>query len=192
MARYQGTARLMSNSFGSSLWMLPHSKYCKTDSMYWKYISGRSKKDHQVYYCERDEFTTNYSGWPTNVVNIEVPSSSGVVSVPLSMIWFAHFTSLFAILVGEIAYFSFVSADGNLSSTECKLPTLLSFSAHEVSNGKFFRAIKDYDPDSERALYQLKKLVVRILKSQCQLVGFCKFYNAITYKITRLMTCNPI
>ncbi|WOG81734.1 hypothetical protein DCAR_0100885 [Daucus carota subsp. sativus] len=129
----EGTARLMSSSFGSSLWMLPHSKYCKTDNMYWKYISGRSKKDHQVYYCDKEEFRTKYSGWPTNVVNIEIPSGSGS------------------------AYMSFGSADGNLSSNECRLPTLLSFSARDVSNGNFFKAIKDYDPDSERALYQLNK-----------------------------------
>lgn len=68
-------------------------------------------------------------------------------------------------MVGEIAYFRFVSADGNLSSKECKASNLLSFSAHEVSNGKFFRAIKDYDPDIGRALYQLNKLVVSILKT---------------------------
>lgn len=44
-----------------------------------------------------------------------------------------------------------------MSSKECKLSNLLSFSAHDVSNGKFFRAIKDYDPDIGRALYQLNK-----------------------------------
>lgn len=118
--------------------------------MYWKYISGRSKKDHQVYYCDKEEFRTKYSGWPTNVVNIEIPSGSGVVSGPLCMASFCKCLP---------AYMSFGSADGNLSSNECRLPTLLSFSARDVSNGNFFKAIKDYDPDSERALYQLNKLV---------------------------------
>lgn len=82
LARYQGTARLMSNSFASTLWMLPFSKYCRTDNMYWKHLSGRSRKGHQVYYCDEDEFKSDYSGWPTNVVNIEIPSGRGIVSNP--------------------------------------------------------------------------------------------------------------
>lgn len=46
---------------------------------------------------------------------------------------------------------------------ECRFPTLLSFSAREVSDGTFFKAIEDYDPDSKRALYQLHKWVFCIL-----------------------------
>lgn len=45
----------------------------------------------------------------------------------------------------------------NYSSMECGLPTQLSFSAREISDGTFFKAIEDYDPDSKRLLYQLQK-----------------------------------
>nr|CAD1830892.1 unnamed protein product [Ananas comosus var. bracteatus] len=40
---------------------------------------------------------------------------------------------------------------------ECGKPTLLSFSAREVSDGTFFKAIEEYDPDSKRLTYQLEK-----------------------------------
>lgn len=50
-------------------------------------------------------------------------------------------------------------AQANFSSMECGLPTQLSFSAREISDGTFFRAIEDYDPDSKRLLYQLQKCV---------------------------------
>ena len=51
-------------------------------------------------------------------------------------------------------------AEANLSSMECALPTQLSFSAREISDGTFFKAIEDYDPDSKRLLYQLEKWVL--------------------------------
>jgi len=47
-----------------------------------------------------------------------------------------------------------------MSSMECGLPTQLSFSAREISDGTFFKAIEDYDPDSKRLLYLLQKLVL--------------------------------
>uniref|UniRef100_A0A164Z3F9 Phospholipid--sterol O-acyltransferase n=1 Tax=Daucus carota subsp. sativus TaxID=79200 RepID=A0A164Z3F9_DAUCS len=128
----EGTARLMSNSFASTLWMLPFSKYCRSDNMYSKHLAGNSKKGHKVYHCDTDKLKFNFSGWPTNVVNIEVPFR------------------------GDDAYSSFLNAArGNLSSMECGLSNLLSFSAHEVADGTFFKAIEDYDPDSKRVLYQL-------------------------------------
>lgn len=64
----------MFNSFASSLWMLPFSKYCQAESKYWKHLSGGIKKNPHTYQCEEPEFHSNYSGWPTNVVNIEIPS----------------------------------------------------------------------------------------------------------------------
>lgn len=45
----------------------------------------------------------------------------------------------------------------NLSNMECGVPTQLSFSAREIADGTFFKAIEDYDPDSKRLLYQLDK-----------------------------------
>ncbi|XP_022758482.1 phospholipid--sterol O-acyltransferase-like isoform X2 [Durio zibethinus] len=125
----------MSNSFGSSLWMMPFSKYCRADGMYLKHFSGGIRKRHHTYQCEQEEFQSNYSGWPTNIINIEIPSIRGFDSYPL---------------VSDCA-------QTNLSGMECGLPTQLSFSAREISDGTFFKAIEDYDSDSKRILHQLKK-----------------------------------
>lgn len=47
----------------------------------------------------------------------------------------------------------------NLSCAECGLSTQLSFSAREIADGTFFKAIEHYDPDSKWLLHQLKKWV---------------------------------
>lgn len=73
----QGTARLMVNSFASTVWMMPFSKYCKADNIYWKHFSGGRRRAHQTYECDENEFQVSYSGWATNIVNIEVPSARG-------------------------------------------------------------------------------------------------------------------
>ncbi|MCD7463116.1 hypothetical protein HAX54_049989 [Datura stramonium] len=131
----EGTARLMFNTFGSSIWMLPFSKYCTTDNVYRRHFSGGNRKNHHAYNCDEHELQSKYSGWPTNIINIEVPS-----------------------IRGNEAYPSFVeTSQTNSSGMECGFPTQLSFSAREVSDGTFFKAIKDYDPDSERLLHLLKK-----------------------------------
>ncbi|XP_058198145.1 phospholipid--sterol O-acyltransferase isoform X2 [Rhododendron vialii] len=131
----EGTARLLYNSFGSSMWMMPFSKYCRTDNIYWKHFNSGSRKNHHTYQCDAHEYQLNFSGWPTNVVNIEIPSIQGVDTYP----------SIFEV------------AQANMSIMECGLPTQLSFSAREVSDGTFFKAIEDYDPESKRLLYQLYK-----------------------------------
>lgn len=51
-------------------------------------------------------------------------------------------------------------AQNNLSSIECGLPTQLSFSAREISDGTFFKSIEDYDPESKRLLHLLEKWVL--------------------------------
>ncbi|EYU17938.1 hypothetical protein MIMGU_mgv1a002679mg [Erythranthe guttata] len=131
----EGTARLMFNSFGSSIWMMPFSKHCRTENAYSKHLSGGSKKAHFAYVCDEHEFQSNFSGWPTNIVNIEIPT-----------------------IRGNEAYPSFLEvAQANKTDTECGYPTQLSFSAREVSDGTFFKAIADYDPDSKRLMYQLDK-----------------------------------
>eukprot|EP00256_Glycine_max_P049552 XP_006604503.1 phospholipid--sterol O-acyltransferase isoform X2 [Glycine max] len=122
----EGTARMMFNSFGSSLWMMPFSKYCRTDNKYWKHFSGGRQVGPPTYHCDEQEFKTNLSGWPTKIINIEIPSTREI-------------------------------PEANLSSMECGLPTQLSFSAREISDGTFFKAIEDYDPDSKRLLYLLEK-----------------------------------
>lgn len=84
----QGTARLMVNSFASTVWMMPFSKYCKADNLYWKHFSGDSRRAHQTYECDEKEFRVNFSGWPTNIVNIEVPSSHGSnLTLNISFVW---------------------------------------------------------------------------------------------------------
>ncbi|XP_019456706.1 PREDICTED: phospholipid--sterol O-acyltransferase isoform X2 [Lupinus angustifolius] len=122
----EGTARLMFNSFGSSLWMMPFSKYCRADDKYWKHFSAEKHASHHKYRCDERELQSNFSGWPTNVINIEIPTTREVTPA-------------------------------NLSSMECGMPTQLSFTAREISDGSFFKAIEDYDPDSKRLLYQLEK-----------------------------------
>ncbi|KAK5810923.1 hypothetical protein PVK06_026240 [Gossypium arboreum] len=131
----EGTARLMFNSFGSSLWMMPFSKYCRADAMYLKHFSGGIRKGPNTYQCEQKEFQSNYSGFSTNIINIEIPSTRGIDAYP------------------SVSEFS----QTNYSSMECGLPTQLSFSAREISDGTFFKAIEDYDSDSKRTLHQLKK-----------------------------------
>ncbi|GAB4841049.1 hypothetical protein Ancab_021795 [Ancistrocladus abbreviatus] len=131
----EGTARLMFNSFGSSIWMMPFSKHCSQESKYCKHFANKAKDIHLVYECEEQE--SNYSGWPTNIINIEIPSM-GVLGTPA-------YPS-----VSELTQL-------NSSGMECGLPTQLSFSAREISDGTFFEAIVDYDPDGKRLLYHLKK-----------------------------------
>ncbi|XP_048336649.1 phospholipid--sterol O-acyltransferase isoform X5 [Ziziphus jujuba] len=131
----EGTARLMVNSFASSLWMLPVSKHCRGDSVYWKHFSGGRRKSYKTYDCDEKEFQGNFSGWPTNIVNIEVPSTPGFYAYPS---------------VTDVV-------ETNLSSAECGLSTQLSFSAREISDGTFFKAIEHYDPDSKLLLHQLQK-----------------------------------
>ncbi|XP_042016536.1 phospholipid--sterol O-acyltransferase-like isoform X1 [Salvia splendens] len=132
----EGTARLMFSSFGSALWMMPFSKHCRTENVYFKHFSAWNKKGHQAYHCDDHEFHINYSGWPTNVVNIEIPTTRG-----------------------EEAYPSFIgAAPVNLSDMDYAFPTHESFTAREVSDGTFFKSISDYDPDSQRLLYQLEEL----------------------------------
>ncbi|XP_062148856.1 phospholipid--sterol O-acyltransferase isoform X2 [Alnus glutinosa] len=131
----EGTARLLINSFASSLWMLPFSKYCRADNAYRRHFYGESRHGYQIYHCEDEEFRSNFSGFPTNIINIEIPSTRGFDAYPS---------------VAEVA-------ETNLSNAECGLPTQLSFSAREIADGTVFKAIEDYDPDSKRLLYQLKK-----------------------------------
>lgn len=61
-------------------------------------------------------------------------------------------------LAGDEAYPSFIgAAQVNMSDMDYAFPTHLSFSAREVSDGTFFRSISEYDPDSQRLLYQLEE-----------------------------------
>ncbi|XP_042438189.1 phospholipid--sterol O-acyltransferase-like isoform X1 [Zingiber officinale] len=127
----EGTARLMQNSFGSSLWLIPFSKYCKADNIYWKHFYEGRKGHYHTHHCDEVEFKTMYSGWPTDIVNIELPSAP------------------------EFEAYPSISKVTQETSMECGRPDQLSFNAREVSDGTLFKAIEDYDPDSKRLLYQL-------------------------------------
>lgn len=62
------------------------------------------------------------------------------------------------ILTDASAYPSITDITENIASImECGKPTLLSFSAREVSDGTLFKTIEDYDPQSKALLYQLEK-----------------------------------
>ncbi|XP_020274244.1 phospholipid--sterol O-acyltransferase [Asparagus officinalis] len=131
----EGTARLMYNSFGSGLWLMPFSKHCKANNIYWKHFFEGQKSHNHAHQCDDIEYRSNYSGWPTNIINIEVPSLRVNDAYPS---------------VNELA-------QDVLSDMECGKPIQMSFSAREVSDGTFFKAIEDYDPDTKRILYQLEK-----------------------------------
>ncbi|PAN08890.1 hypothetical protein PAHAL_1G443500 [Panicum hallii] len=131
----EGTARLMFNAFGSSLWLMPFSKYCKADNIYWKhFFEGKGGCPHRQQ-CDEAEYISDYSGWPTDLVNIEVPSVRDMGPYPS---------------ITDIT-------EDITSSMECGKPTLLSFSAREVSDGTLFKTIEDYDPQSKALVYQLEK-----------------------------------
>ncbi|CAL4967604.1 unnamed protein product [Urochloa decumbens] len=131
----EGTARLMFNAFGSSLWLMPFSKYCKADNIYWKhFFEGKVGCPHRQQ-CDEAEYTSEYSGWPTDLVSIEVPSVRDMGAYPSIMDITENITS----------------------SMECGKPTLLSFSAREVSDGTLFKTILDYDPQIKALVYQLEK-----------------------------------
>lgn len=114
---------------------MPFSKYCKADNVYWKHLfDGRGNLQHS-HHCDDVEYRSNYSGWPTDVINIEIPSIRGRYAYPS---------------------ISEVSQDA-IPNLECGRPTQLTFSAREVSDGTFFKAIEDFDQDSERLLHNLRK-----------------------------------
>ncbi|WVZ06885.1 hypothetical protein V8G54_020231 [Vigna mungo] len=147
----------MFNSFGSALWMMPFSKYCRTDNRYWKHFSGGRHAGQPTYKCDEQEFQSNFSGWPTKIINIEIPSAHGMIDDSFT---FSSGQSCCGASAFD-AYPSFSEIpESNLSSMECGLPTQLSFSAREIADGTFFKAIEDFDPDSKRMLHLLQKLVL--------------------------------
>ncbi|KAH9287967.1 hypothetical protein KI387_032084, partial [Taxus chinensis] len=130
----EGTSRLMCNSFGSSLWMLPFSEHCRRDHIYWKsFFDGREKENYNVY-CDDKEYTSNFSGWPVDLVNIEIPISPDSAYPGVSK-----------------------EAESVTSAFECNIPAQRSFSAREVADGTVFNEIGDFDPNAKTVLHQLHK-----------------------------------
>ncbi|KAL2643136.1 hypothetical protein R1flu_010723 [Riccia fluitans] len=137
----EGTARLMGNTFGSSLWMLPFSPYCHADpKRSQKYFDGVSPKH---FICDAEQQSSNSSGWPVDVVTIERPSpNSGLPGIS---------TAYPEVPVeAEI-----VAADP--STQQCNISSQKSYSAHDVSDGTFFREISDIDPTCNVTLQHLIK-----------------------------------
>lgn len=58
--------------------MSPFSEYCRSENAYSKHFSGGRRKKHNVYQCDDLEYRLNYSGFPTNIINIEIPSVVGM------------------------------------------------------------------------------------------------------------------
>ena len=76
----------MFNAFGSSLWLMPFSKHCKADNIYWKhFFEGKGGCPHRQQ-CDEAEYISDYAGWPTDLVNIEVPSVRGSLQKSLSFL----------------------------------------------------------------------------------------------------------
>lgn len=73
----QGTARVMCNSFASSLWMLPFSKHCHVDHR----MSSNFRESDSVVVphlvCDKKEYERNSSSWPVNLVKIDLPATPG-------------------------------------------------------------------------------------------------------------------
>lgn len=75
----QGTARLMYNSYGSSMWLNPFSQHCRADNIQWKwkrFFEGKDSDRHK-YHCEETDSHTGWPNWPTDLINIEVPRYPG-------------------------------------------------------------------------------------------------------------------
>jgi len=139
----EGTARIMCNSFASSLWMLPFSKHCHVDHQMCSNLrrSGASEGSHL--FCDEKEFEGNTSSWPVDLVTVDLPASAqgscpvtDVVAYPVDVL-----------LPDPVAP----------SSPQCSMPSRKSYSAHQVSTGAFLRDILEHDYNSPRALHHLIK-----------------------------------
>ncbi|KAJ7543177.1 hypothetical protein O6H91_09G028100 [Diphasiastrum complanatum] len=124
----QGTARIMSNSFSSSLWMLPFSKDCYGTEKY--YSTGQ---ESQMTCKENINATIPYD-WPVDVVKVEMPLMPGISYPGVSF-----------------------EAEAIAAVSDCSIPVQRTFPAHRVADGSLFHEIGEFDPDSRRSLHQLKK-----------------------------------
>lgn len=133
----EGTARLMCNSFSSSVWMLPCSRYCDVDHKSCKRSCSYPGKEQGSLVCSDDEFLIRSSGWPVDIVKVEVPDTPGD---------------------GFCA--SNVLLSEPLTSVDCSTTTQWSFSAREVADGTFFNAIEDHDIHIKKVYHQLRKYFI--------------------------------
>lgn len=136
-----GTARVMCNSFASSLWMLPFSKHCHVDHR----MSSNFRESDSVVVphlvCDKKEYERNSSSWPVNLVKIDLPATPG--SCPA--------TEVVAHPIAPLAQ------DVMSQTFQCSMPSQKSYTAHQVSTGTFLRDILDHDFNSPNALHHLIK-----------------------------------
>ncbi|KAH7281700.1 hypothetical protein KP509_36G059000 [Ceratopteris richardii] len=132
----EGTARLMCNSFSSSMWMLPFSSNCNT-----RHVSSNDRWGHSgessAIYCNEKEFKVKSSGWPVDIVKVEVMEDlvSGFSPNPLM-------------------------PSESFNNLDCSPTSKWSFSAREVADGTFFDAIAKHDNNAKEAHHQLKKFLI--------------------------------
>ncbi|KAG6542404.1 hypothetical protein Mapa_016233 [Marchantia paleacea] len=134
----EGTARQMGNTFGSGLWMLPLSPHCHADpKRCQKFLNGESPKH---YVCDAEQQSSNYSGWPVDVVTIEKPAPfSGVAGISSAY--------------PEVP----VEEEPATAVVQCGVSSQKSYSAQEVADGTFLRDISDLDPTCNVTLQHLYK-----------------------------------
>ncbi|CAM6028890.1 unnamed protein product [Sphagnum balticum] len=129
----EGTARLLCNSFSSSLWMLPFSKHCHVND---RMCCKRQCADGKVgphFFCDKNEAEGNSSSWPVDIAKVEFPASPG--SCPA---------------VAMVTYPD-VSPEPDSAVVE------RSYSAHQISDGTFLKDLMDVDVHSASSFHHLIK-----------------------------------
>eukprot|EP00249_Psilotum_nudum_P008350 c21215_g1_i2 orf=116-1345(+) len=129
-----GTARLMCNSFSSGSWMLPFSGHCHMDRGFCENSTDGLGTKCGLAVCDDREFQIYSSGWPVDIVKIEMPDTPGTSDI------------------------SAYPGDGlNIAGVDCSMSNQQSFSVCEIADGSFFHAIGRHDPQGQRTLYHLNK-----------------------------------
>ena len=81
----------MCNSFSSSIWMFPFSRRCDAKNKYGTRFLGNYDKDESAFVCDEEEYSVASSGWPVDVVKVEVPENLGEHSSELFWMLLIHF-----------------------------------------------------------------------------------------------------
>lgn len=130
----EGTARKLSNTFGSCLWMSPFSRHCHADHKFCGSTSDSSSVKGSRRACSSQEYAVNASGWPVDVLTVDFPTTPGVLYPGVTP-----------------------ETESSALMSTCTIPVQRSYSAHEFSEGTFFREVADFDTDVKRFLHRLKK-----------------------------------
>ncbi|CAM6094433.1 unnamed protein product [Calypogeia fissa] len=128
----EGTARVMSNSFSSSLWMLPISPHCHPQPNHSQEWGDGEPKTTSHYICDGKEDGVGNMGWPVNVVTVDLPPHSEMVAYP-------------------------TGSDPPIAIAQCGLPERRSYTARQIADGTFLREIAEVDPTCNATLGHLIK-----------------------------------